>query len=245
MEAVLVRSYRLEFAKRAEWRREDERRTLDQIRQKEEKQKREEREHKAEQEAFIDMATMALASQVEVAAFTVELDAYDTATVEVLMENDEQMKSVQQELKVLLDKAYVLPDGRRVFKTEDGSRVFDERGVEVKDIDPDLIEDWRPYWEKYENPFEREADLAKQRKDILEFQKLTDEVRAETKDAEENGGMSRERLEALREKLADEAPDAVKAKLAKDGPNQDAEPAVAPRTEPAFQPTGKLEMPAL
>jgi len=244
METAPLRPYRLEFAKRAEWKREDERR-LDQAKQKEEKDKKEERERVAEQESLLDTAMVVMATNTEMAAFHTELNAYDTATVEALMENEEQLNVVRGELKILLDQAYVLPDGRRVFKTEDGTRVFDERGIEVKDFDPDAIEDWRPRWEKYKNPFEREADLAKQREEILEFQKLTDEVRAETKTAEENGGMSRERLKELREKLADVAPEAVRAKMGKNAPESEAELAAAPKPDPAFRPAGKLDAPAL
>lgn len=245
METVPLRSYRLEFAKRAEWRREEDRRTLDEIKKRDVKDKKEEREREADQEALLDTMLVLMATEAEFTDFYAELDAYDTATVEALMENEERLKAVREELKILLDQAYVLPDGRRVFKTEDGTRVFDEHGAELKNIDPDAIEDWRPYWEKYQNPFEREADLAKQREDILEFQKLTDEVRAEAKDAEENGGISRERLDELRKKLADDAPEAVKAKLAKDGPGRDADMAAALKTDAAFRPAGKLDIPAL
>ena len=38
---------------------------------------------------------------------------------------------------------------------------------------------------------------------------------------------------------------AVKAKMAKDGPEQDAEIAAAPKPDTAFRPAGKLDMPAL
>ena len=41
----------------------------------------------------------------------------------------------------MLAKAYVLDDGRRVFETADGARVYDEFGefVPPEIIDPDLI----------------------------------------------------------------------------------------------------------
>lgn len=244
METIQLRSYRQEFAKRAEWRRESERR-LDQIAQKEKDRKEDRENDAAHDEALLDTAMIAMAAETDIADFTAELDAYDAATVEALMENEAQLKAVRQELKILLDQAYVLPDGRRVFKTEDGARVLDEHGIEVKDVDPDSIEDWRPYWEKYQNPFERKADLVRQREDILEFQKLTDDVDAEIAEARENGGMTRERLDELRQKLADEAPDAVKAKMAKDAPEQDADLAAAPKSETAFRPPGRLDAPAI
>ena len=55
----------------------------------------------------------------------------------------------------------------------------------------------------------------------------------------------RQRLDELRRKLADEAPEAVKAKLAKDGPEQGADLAAAPKTEATFRSAGKLDMPAI
>lgn len=73
---------------------------------------------------------------------------------------------------------------------------------------------------------------------------MTDEVRAETKAAEQNGGMSRDRLKELRRQLAEEAPDAVKAKMAQ-GPERDIEVSAAPKPETAPRPIGKLDMPAL
>lgn len=161
METAPLRFYRLEFAKRAEWRRDDERRTFDQARQREGKDKRQKREREADQEALLDAMLAVMSTETDIANFYTQLDSYDAATVEALMENNEQLKAVREELKILLDQAFVLPDGRRVFKTEDGVRVFDEHGVEVKDIDPDSIESWRPSWKQYQNPFEREADLAK------------------------------------------------------------------------------------
>ncbi|MCO5147384.1 MAG: hypothetical protein M9895_14555 [Aquamicrobium sp.] len=246
MEVAPLRSYRLEFAKRAADRREEERRIHQHVKDKEERDKKREQDTSAEHDALLDMAITILATEAEFNGFMIELDEYDAATVKALMENDEQLKQVREELKILLDKAYVLPDGRRVFKTEDGTRVFDEHGVEVEDIDPDMIEDWRPHWELYQNPFEREADLVQQRDDILEFQKLADETRAEARRANEAGGMNRERLQELREKLADEAPDAVKRQLPQDHALalDDAEPETQPEAV-TFRPAGKLDMPAI
>ncbi|MNL72029.1 hypothetical protein D3C87_1972710 [compost metagenome] len=57
--------------------------------------------------------------------------------------------------------------------------------------------------------------------------------------------MSSERLDELKAKLAEEAPDAVKAKMGRDGPKQDAELVTAPKTETAVRPVAKLDMPAL
>lgn len=55
------------------------------------------------------------------------------------MQNGRALERVQEDLRIMVDKAYVLPDGRRVFKTEDGMRVFDEHGEEIKGFDPDPV----------------------------------------------------------------------------------------------------------
>lgn len=240
MEAALLRSYRLEFAKRAEWRREDERRTLDQVRQKEEQQKREEREREAEHEALIDMAVMTLATTAEIADFNVKLDTYDAATVEALMENEQALEKVREEMRVMLDKAYVLPDGRKVFKTEDGTKVFDERGQEVTGVDPDQIEDWRPRHEQFEEIAAQDAALSEQRRELIEYQDRLDEAR----EAANADGVTKAELDDLERRLED-APAAVKAKLAQDGAGHEIQPANTPQADASFRPAGKLDMPVL
>jgi hypothetical protein len=245
MEPSALPFYRLEFAKSAEWkRREDELRTVA-ARVLIAKDNEEKRRHAAEEDrdALMWAVAMELAMPSEIADFTQQLDDYDAATVQALLENEEQLNSVREDLKLLLDKAYVLPDGRCVFKTEDGTRIFDEKGVEVKNFDPDQIEDQRPRWERYEEKLEREQTLTQERQDLLEFQKLTDEMRAETKEAQEEGGMSRERLDELKKKLSEEAPDAVKRNLSTEQLALDA--AVQEPEHKDFRPAAKLDMPKL
>jgi hypothetical protein len=118
-----VSAYRLEFAKRTEWRREEERRSLERSRQKEEK---DQRDREAGHDVLLD--TVVIATKTEIASFNMKLDAYDTATVEALMENKEAHAEVREKVRIMLDKAYVLPDGHKVFKTEDGTRVTAQRG---------------------------------------------------------------------------------------------------------------------
>ncbi|MCM2397752.1 hypothetical protein NBH19_16900 [Rhizobium sp. S95] len=238
--------YRQEFAKRAEWRREDEHRFLEKLKLEQDKEKKLERDERERQdEQFLDMVVAVLATETEVKDFTVKLDAYDTAIIEALYENEEKMKIVRQDLKVLLDQAYVLPDGRRVFKTEDGTRIFDEHGAEVTDLDPDLIDEKHPYWEKYEGPFKQKFALEEERKELLEFQKRTDDARAEL----DEGGMTKDRLDELETILAKNAPDAVKRRM-----GHDAEPAnqaaPTPKNDEPLQVApsragAKLDMPAL
>lgn len=244
MVPAVLRSYRLEFARRAEGWREDQHREYFRKKEAEEREKKREQGNEAAQDAMFDYVTAVLASETAIQSFTVKVDAYQAATVEALMENEEQLRRVSEELQILLDQAYVLPDGRRVFKTEDGIRVFDEHGVEVRDIDPDTIEDWRPHWEKYQNPFERKAGLVEEREKLFEFQKIADEADAEIANAKEEG-IAQDRLDELEKRLADEAPDVVKHKLGMPVLDQDAEPAATPQQHTTFRPAGRLDMPTL
>ncbi|MCO5056969.1 MAG: hypothetical protein M9905_03600 [Rhizobiaceae bacterium] len=241
MENMPVHSFRHEFARHARWRREEDRRAVHRNNEREEKERVRERDRTEGQDAFMDFAFgFVIATDEQIAAFTVKLDAYDTATIDALMENEQRLAEVQAELDALLAKAYVLPDGRRVFKTEDGTRVFDENGVEVKDFDPELIEEWRPHWDEYQNPFEAKGDLVKEREELIEFQNLTDEARAEAGE----DGITQERLAELEEILARNAPETVQRRLdhEKPVPESDSDPDQQPTVTGI---TAKLDMPSI
>ena len=137
--------------------------------------------HRAERldEEFIDFAMSAvLATDEQISAFRAKLDDYRTATVESLLENERQLAVVQKRLEDMLAKAYVLPDGRRVFKTQDGLRVFDEHGAEIGagDIDPDEIENWRPRADGYLEDRSLQRDLMNDHDKKLDLLERIDEA---------------------------------------------------------------------
>ncbi|MEX0956391.1 MAG: hypothetical protein WDZ83_14425 [Rhizobiaceae bacterium] len=245
----ILHSIREEFARSAAWRRERERRFVENSRRREEEDRKRGRDHEDRHDALLDVAVAALATNVELDRASLEMDIYKTATVDALMENEEQLKLVREQKRILLDQAYVLPDGRRVFKTEDGTQVFDEFGKEVDAsiIEPDQIEDWRPFWEKYQSPFKAEQALDEERGELLEFQDLVDEMDAEIEEARQNGGMSRERLEEITMERNAAAPDAVKRRV---DPNYVVSAVQNKNTEDIEHAAGqtpavKLNMPAL
>lgn len=88
---------------------------------REDRERKDRRDDQAErlEEEFIDLGMM-MVSASEVAVFRAELDTYDTATVIALQENELALEEARQNLNAILLQAYVLPDGRRVFKAEDG-----------------------------------------------------------------------------------------------------------------------------
>ncbi|MCE8006407.1 hypothetical protein [Aestuariivita sp.] len=126
------------------------------------------------------------------------------------------MALVQAEKDALLEQAYVMEDGRRVFRTEDGGQVFDEFGQEVgaMEIDPMMIPDTAPTWETYSVPFNEEIRLQAERTQILEYQQQLDDAR----EALESGDITKAELEDLQTSLAEDMPDAVRVQLPTDHP---------------------------
>lgn len=202
-----ISSWRLDFARSAEFRREQ-----DRFFKEVERRQKEARDDARSDDDLSEFATAALlASETEIAAFRMELDDYRTATTEALMENERQLAIVQAELDHMLARAYVLPDGRRVFKTEDGLRVFDEHGVELgaDDIDPDLIENWRPRAEGYLDRRDAKIDLLRQHDELLTFEERIELA----DDRAKSGEMTKEEMKAFRADLEVTAPASVRRKL--------------------------------
>lgn len=116
------------------------------------------RDHERKEEAADNLqddilalaAEVILATEIQIEEFKVKLDAYDEATIIALMENQEQLDAINAQLLSMLERAYVMDDGRRVFKTEDGTQVFDEFANEVTcdELDFDLISPDSPTWEQ-------------------------------------------------------------------------------------------------
>lgn len=180
------------------------------------RQRDEDRERKRDADASADAAdlmdaAMMLITASDADAFRVELDRYDTATVAALQLNGEALDAVQERMEKLLAKAYVLPDGRRIFKTEDGTRVFDEFGAELgrDEIDPAMIEDARPSWETYKPELDEKNRLLAERREILAYQEKLDNARERL----DSGEMTQGEYERLRDDLKVGMPEAVQAQI--------------------------------
>lgn len=149
-----------------------------------------------------------LAEPAEIAELRAEVDRYDALTTEALLANEEQLAEVSDDMRVLLDRAYVLPGGRRVFKTEDGSHIFDEHGKEVTGFDPDTIEDVRPKWESFAPLRERNIELSAERADLLAYQDRLDD----TRDRQDKRDLTKDELDNLQKGLEAEMPDVIRRK---------------------------------
>lgn len=143
-------------------------------------------EDKLEGDILAFAAETVMAVQMQIEAFEKKLDTYDHATVQALMENRSALDAIRAQMDILLAEAYVMEDGRRVFKTEDGTQVFDEHGIEVSadEVDFDSITADRPSWESYEPYLMDEQRLVQEQTELLEFQKKLDDAR-ETLDGED------------------------------------------------------------
>lgn len=230
MDVTTTRSWKEDFARSAAWRREQDRFFRDA-----EKRVKEKAEDIRADEAIGDfVGAMVLASESDLAAFRHELDDYRTAATEALIANERDLALVQAELDDMLAKAYVLPDGRRVFKTEDGLRVFDENGLELsaEDVDPDAIEDWRPRADGYLDRRDHKLDLMTERGKIITF-----EQRIEMADERARSGeMTEDELGDFREELEASMPRSDRRNLSRDNAPDAADPLNEPGMAPASAP---------
>ena len=125
------------------------------IKAKVDKEKREDAAEKADADFAAFAAEIILATDIQLREFQTrlaqfeakldnydaKLDVYDEAVTRALIEQLERMDILKAAHSEILDNAYVLENGRRVFKSEDGTFVVDEFGANVeKDIvDPETI----------------------------------------------------------------------------------------------------------
>jgi hypothetical protein len=218
MELVTRLSPKDEFQRRSAISRDLQQRLAEQARKRDEDREEELRD---EAEMIELVQSVLLASETQIAEFTVELDCYDSATIQALINNGEQLAAVQARIDGMLVQAHVLPDGRRLFKTQDGSRVFDEHGTEIEPtiIQPAEIEGGKPTWESFEEVTAERARLSNEREGLIEYQEKLDTAR-ERLDAP---NLSEDELKALDAALANEMPDSVRQVL--DLPAKPAEPA--------------------
>ncbi|MDJ0826417.1 MAG: hypothetical protein QNJ16_13005 [Rhodobacter sp.] len=189
----------------------DRRRRREVKRARDEKEKRDDLEDAAKDSATAFAAAVAFsppAPPERLVEFEAELTEFDIAVVKALMKNEEAIAEVTQRIDALLAQAFVMPDGRRVFRTEDGTRVFDEFGEEVSadEIDPAAIDTRAPTWEEFQALQVERAELVDERDRLHDFQTKLDEARVEISDGE----ISDAELDALEAELADIMPDAVR-----------------------------------
>lgn len=156
-------------------------------------------------------AVVVLADPIEIEAFKVELVVYDIATIEAIIANREILEVLYAEHQRLLGEAYVLEDGRRVFKSENGRGVFFEDGdlASPDVVDPNEIEDYRPTAEEF---FANKKSIVKHEaigKRLDAYQTDLDEARERA----DSGEMTKDELDDTRQKLSQDMPIEVRRQL--------------------------------
>jgi hypothetical protein len=177
------------------------------IKAKHDHQKRDMAEQRAEGGTGFATVALEIATKAQIASFEMKLNSHDEATVRALMENQDLLDAIQVQMDALLSQAYVTEDGRRVFRTADGTQVFDEAGTEVskEELDPDLIDPSMPTWEAYAPLLQESHELEAEREAILAYQDKLDAVRDEI----EQGGVTAEDLDAMDAELTELMPPSV------------------------------------
>lgn len=161
---------------------------------------------------MLALAELVLASEQQIEAFTVKLDTWDTATVEALMQNEEELLAVRERIASMLLDSHVLPDGRRVFKTRDGTKVFDEFGSEILPdvLSPDDIANDKARWEDLLEARLSANTLEREREELLAYQEKLDDARERLDD---DPALTEDDLAALEDELGEAMPARVTAIL--------------------------------
>jgi hypothetical protein len=210
-------SPRHEFARSATISRALQRRLSEDAQRKKREEEKEREQDRADSD-LIDLAqTVMWATETRIREFELNLDRHDAATVEALMENERELLEVRERIAERLEQALVLPDGRRVFKSEDGTRVFDEYGVELSpdvitpDEIPDHLDRFEPYWQDRAT----ESGLVDERDQLIEHQQFMDSARERYEEVREQGGgrVGEDFLDDLEAEIDAATPERVRHKL--------------------------------
>lgn len=111
----------------------------------------------------------------------------ETASYEALIAAREKLAETMQRLNAMLEQAHQLPDGRRVFLSEDGSYAIDEDLNQLTDNEMDEVE-WEAGRTTAEDYSQTHADEAAALQDVRDIEKY------------------RQQLEDNREKLGNKEP---------------------------------------
>lgn len=115
---------------------------------------------------------------------TRRIDLLDRASLAALRETDEKLQEAREDLARLQAHAYQLPDGTRVYRTEDGTAVYDEDGKLVGNdvIEPADIPNTKTSWEQFERGNDQLHTLQRERDEIGKYRDRLDRARDELDD---------------------------------------------------------------
>jgi len=127
------------------------------------------------------------------------------------MENTEALALIQDQLDAMLDRAFIMEDGRKVFKSEDGTWAVDQDGNKL-DPEVDSIEaipQTQDTAETYLEALEEKQRLEQERQELHDFQDKLDN----TREPSNSDDFSKEELDELEKELEADMPQAVKQRL--------------------------------
>jgi hypothetical protein len=178
-----------------------------------------------------------MATQERIAEFQRKLDMLERASYEALIENEERLAAARDELDRIREQAMevTMPDGTAAKVYRDGDKVRDDDGTEVSPeiIRPDDISPGRPDWQQRRAIGNEIDDLARQRRDIIEFRERLDQAREKSSGDQ----IVEEELSVLEKELGD-MPEPVTRHLPSDSPAS-RQPAFTPPTPGASAPAPK------
>ncbi|NRA87233.1 MAG: hypothetical protein HRU28_07520 [Rhizobiales bacterium] len=174
----------------------------------------EKRDDKAEklQDDLLSFAIDALvASEIQIEEFNMKLDQYDESTVKALMDNQIRIDEINAKIENMLADAYVMDDGRRVFKSYDNNLIIDEFGtiVTAEEIDPNLIPNGGIAPEQYLDALNIRNEELEIQTQLIEFQEQLDSAR----ELSAKDGVTTQELDDLEADLFDALPPSVKSNI--------------------------------
>lgn len=217
MSQILVKSLRDEFERTAAEAKQRKMLLREVFMWEVEEKKREQGKRREEKEErdFKERLEAMRATPAQLFDINARLDRYGTATVEALMENRRALDRVLELLERLHEKAYVLPDGRRVYATANRDAVFDENGKRLgRDVvDPDSIPRSTPTWEERVAARDEAKRLENERTALLAFQHMVDSGQERVA----AGDLSKKDMDDLDAELKAGMPPSVRDHLPQDG----------------------------
>lgn len=202
------------------------------IKAKQETKQRADSEDRLDSDILAMASEVVMATQIQIQEFQIRLDSYesqldnyetrldiyDEVIVKALMENQDRLDVLYAERNALLDGAFVVEDGRRVFKSADGVLVEDEFGsvVPPEELLPEMVPDHLVNLESFKANSDAIIEANQEREKLFDAQDGVSLRREELSDARtklggarskaDTGEMTVDEIEELDAELAEAMP---------------------------------------
>jgi hypothetical protein len=152
-----------------------------------------------------------MASETQLLEFDNRLDQYEHITIEAIVLKQEELDKLLETRNQLLSDAYVMEDGRRVFKSEDGSYVIDEHRqyVSPQELDYNLLHSGHPAAEIFEANEDKFDTVKQELQQLHTFHEKIDEAR----DRRAEGNITEKELQEMDKEFLEMMPASVKARI--------------------------------